>query len=59
MPLGDRCALRGHAVVDPRRLPEPALISDAEQFAGVEARVESEQLWRLADRVAEPEDHEH
>ncbi len=59
MPLGDRCALRGHVVVDPRRLPEPALISDAEQFAGVEGRVESDKLWRLADRVAEPEDHEH
>ncbi|MCA9696591.1 MAG: hypothetical protein KC431_03615, partial [Myxococcales bacterium] len=27
MPLGDPCALRGHAVIDPRRLPEPAACS--------------------------------
>lgn len=59
MPLGDRCALRGHAVLDPRRLPEPVAASDIEQFAGVEGRVAAEQLWRLADRVPEPEDHAH
>ena len=59
MPLGDACALRGHVVVDPRRLPAPAIISDAEQFAGIEARLPSEKLWRLADRTAEPDDHEH
>lgn len=59
MPLGDRCALRGHAVVDPRRLPEPAAASDEEQFSGVEARLAEERIWRLADRVREPEDHGH
>jgi hypothetical protein len=59
MPLGDRCALRGHLVLDPRRLPEPACASDEEQFEGVEVRGVSERLWRLADRVPEPEDHEH
>lgn len=59
MPLGEACGLRGHVVVDPRRLPEPATASDAELFAGVEARVPADKLWRLADRVPEPEDHEH
>ena len=59
MPMADTCALRGHAVLDPRRLPEPALASDLEQFAGVEGVTGPEQLWRLADRVPEPEDHGH
>lgn len=59
MPLGDRCALRGHVVVDPRRLPEPHCASDEELFAAVEGRVPDEDLWRLADRVPEPEDHGH
>jgi hypothetical protein len=59
MPLGGLCGLRGHVVVDPRRLPLPAAISDMEQFAGIESRVSGQGLWRLADRVAEPEDHEH
>lgn len=59
MPLGDACALRGHVVVDPRRLPAPTLLSDAEQFEGVEGRIPREKLWRLADRVLEPDDHEH
>jgi len=59
MPLGDTCALRGHAVIDPRRLPAPTIASDAEQFAGIEARTPSDKLWRLADRVPEPDDHEH
>jgi hypothetical protein len=59
MPLGDDCALRGHVVVDPRRLPASPVASDAEQFAGVESRVPNEKLWRLADRVPEPDDHEH
>ena len=59
MPLGDRCALRGHAVLDPRRLPAPALATDLEQIEGVESRVDARRLWRLADRVPEPEDHGH
>lgn len=59
MPLEDPCALRGHVVVDPRRLPTPTLVSDAEQFAGIEARTSNERLWRLADRVSEPDDHGH
>lgn len=59
MPLGDRCALRGHVVVDPRRLPRPEFASDQELFAGVEATVARDKLWRLADRVLEPDDHEH
>jgi hypothetical protein len=59
MPLGPTCALRGHVVIDPRRLPEPACASDVEQFEGVEARTEANRLWRLADRVPEPDDHGH
>jgi hypothetical protein len=59
MPLSPTCALRGHAVLDPRRLPEPATATDAEQFAAVESRLAADQLWRLADRVPEPEDHGH
>ena len=59
MPLGDLCALHGHAVLDPRRLPPPARGTDAEQFAAVEGCLEPARLWRLADRVAEPEDHCH
>jgi hypothetical protein len=59
MPIGPTCGLRGHAVLDPRRLPEPACATDDEQFAGVEGRTSASQLWRLADRVGEPDDHGH
>ena len=59
MPLASTCALRGHVVLDPRRLPEPACASDVEQFEGIEGRVGGNRLWRLADRVPEPSDHEH
>jgi hypothetical protein len=59
MPLGPSCALRGHVVLDPRRLPEPACATDVEQFEGVEARTGANRLWRLADRVPEPDDHGH
>lgn len=59
MPLAHACALRGHAVLDPRRLPEPAAASDEEQFAAIEGRLAAQALWRLADRVAEPDDHGH
>ncbi|NVB42543.1 hypothetical protein G6O69_32265 [Pseudenhygromyxa sp. WMMC2535] len=59
MPLGERCALRGHALIDPRRLPEPAACSDEEQFLAVEGALPEHRIWRLADRVREPEDHGH
>jgi hypothetical protein len=59
MPLGGMCALRGHVVLDPRRLPVSNCATDEELFEGVEARVPEGRLWRLADRVFEPEDHEH
>ncbi|PRQ03704.1 hypothetical protein ENSA5_13260 [Enhygromyxa salina] len=59
MPHGEACALRGHVVIDPRRLPEPACATDQEQFEGVEGRTSAARLWRLADRVPEPEDHAH
>ena len=59
MPLGDPCGLHAHIVVDPRRLPEPACATDREQFEAVEIRTPPDRLWRLADRVPEPEDHGH
>jgi hypothetical protein len=59
MPIQGECGLRGHVVVDPRRLPAPAAIRDIEQFEGIEGRVSREKLWRLADRVSEPDDHGH
>jgi len=59
MPLAEPCALHGHLLVAAERLPSPASCSAAEMVAGVEARVSRSQLWRLADRVLEPEDHMH
>lgn len=59
MPIGEQCALRGHAVLDPRRLPAPVGATDLEQIEGVESRTGQDKIWRLADRVAEPEDHGH
>ena len=59
MPLGDTCAMRSHFLVDPAGLPAGHSCSREEQLAGVEDRVDRAELWRLAARVEEPEDHEH
>ncbi len=60
MPLGDACALRGHLVVDATKLPlDNHHPYRSELEAGIERRVAAEQVWRLADRVIEPEDHLH
>jgi hypothetical protein len=60
MPFGAECATRGHYVVDARGLPLPLQHPGrAELEMALEGRVGPEQVWRLADRVAEPEDHLH
>ncbi|MCB9701420.1 MAG: hypothetical protein H6711_05985 [Myxococcales bacterium] len=60
LPGGAECALRAHYVIDAGRLPiGPGHPERRELEAALEGRVASEQVWRLADRVAEPEDHLH
>ena len=59
MPLGDACALAGHAVVDATRLRASRAATQEEFAAALEQRVEPDRVWRLADRVPEPEDHLH
>ncbi len=59
MPLSGACALRGHAVVDARLLPLPAAASEREQIAAIESWLPERSLWRLADRIPEPDDHGH
>ena len=57
---GSECALRAHCVVDARRLPiavEHPGRSDLEE--ALEGLVPPERVWRLTDRVGEPEDHLH
>lgn len=57
--MGERCDHRGHIAVDGRRLGQIAACSMDEMLAGIEDRVEAREVWRLADRVPEPEDHLH
>lgn len=60
MPLGDACALRAHLVVDAANLPLPVShLGRQELEAGIEGRVAPEHVWRLSDRVIEPDDHLH
>jgi hypothetical protein len=59
MPVGGDCALRGHLCILAPRLPSPMSCSVDELVEGVEHRTPRERLWRLADRVPEPEDHQH
>jgi hypothetical protein len=59
MPLTGPCALRGHAVADATLLPLPAAASEQEQVAAIESWLPERSLWRLADRIPEPDDHEH
>ncbi len=57
---GSECALRAHCVVDVRRLPldvEHPGRRDLEE--ALEGLVPPERVWRLTDRVGEPEDHLH
>jgi hypothetical protein len=59
MPLGDRCALVGHAAVDVARLCRPAAGTLEELVAGVARATAPDGVWRLSDRVVEPDDHLH
>lgn len=58
-PVGDACILRAHAVIDGRRLAMSPWQTPEEFRAALESRLTPDALWRLADRVPEPEDHEH
>lgn len=58
-PFGDRCALAAHAVVLGDRFRASVIQTPEEFRAGVECRLVPEQVWRLADRVMEPDDHLH
>ena len=57
--MGERCDHRGHIAVDGRGLGRLAACSMEELLAGIEDRVPACEVWRLADRVAEPGDHLH
>jgi hypothetical protein len=57
--LGERCDQRGHIAVDGRGLGRLGACSMEELLAGIEDRVSPEEVWRLADRVREPDDHLH
>lgn len=59
LPLPRGCAAREHIVVDRARLPRPGIGNAAEAIAALEGRDPPGHLARLADRVAEPEDHGH
>jgi hypothetical protein len=59
MPAGDTCLLRGHVAIDGRRLGVSPWQSPEEFRAALESRLSPAMLWRLADRVPEPDDHEH
>ena len=53
------CAAREHLVVERVRLPRPGFGTAAEAIAALEGRDPVGHVARLADRIAEPEDHGH
>lgn len=59
MPMGSNCAPRGHFVVDGRRLLMPAEIPPEDMLDALERRIPRESVWRLSERVPEPDDHLH
>jgi len=59
MPMGSSCAPRGHFVVDGRRLLMPSELPPEDMLDGLEQRLPREAIWRLSERVPEPEDHLH
>jgi hypothetical protein len=59
MPMGRGCAPRGHFVVDGRRLLMPAELAAADVLDALEQRIPREAVWRLSERVPEPDDHLH
>jgi hypothetical protein len=59
MPMGRACAPRGHFVVDGRRLLAPTELPAEDVLDALEQRLPSQEVWRLCERVAEPDDHLH
>jgi hypothetical protein len=59
MPMDGPCAGAGHFVVAAEHLIASRIQTPLEFRAAVEGRLELAKTWRLADRVAEPEDHGH
>lgn len=59
MPVDTPCGLHGHLAIDGARLPRARACSLAEQISALELRPGAAGHFRLADRVGEPEDHEH
>lgn len=59
MPMGRRCAPCAHFVVDGRRLLMPAELPAEDMLDGLEQRDLRESIWRLSERVPEPDDHLH
>jgi hypothetical protein len=58
-PVGHECLLAEHLVVDARWLAGGPLQSRQEFHRGVQGTLGRAEVWRLADRVVEPSDHEH
>lgn len=59
MPLGKLCAPRGHFVIDGRRLCMPAELPLEDVLDALDRRIARESVWRLSERVSEPDDHLH
>lgn len=59
MPMGSLCAPRGHFVVDGRRLLLPPELPVEDVLDALERRIPREAVWRLSERVPEPDDHLH
>ncbi|MCA9651919.1 MAG: hypothetical protein H6712_28565 [Myxococcales bacterium] len=59
MPMGAQCAPRGHVVVDGRRLLLPAEIPPEDMLDALEKRIAPDAVWRLSERIPEPDDHLH
>ncbi len=59
MPMGPSCAPRGHFVVDGAQLLMPAELPAGEVLDALEQRISRQAVWRLCERVPEPDDHLH
>lgn len=57
MPMGKRCAPRGHLMVDGHRLLMPPELPAEDMLDGLEMRDSRD--WRLSERIPEPGDHLH
>lgn len=59
LPLAPGCAARAHVMLEGERLLRCHVASEDECLLDVQGLVPQARLWRLADRVPEPDDHEH